>query len=151
MLKRSPLKRKAPPARESRQWTGHDIDTSSAPCRMAETVARMSVPVPKAAPLRSEAYRRLVAMLPCMQCGIQGYSQAAHPNTGKAKGAKASDLECFPLCADRVGIVGCHFRFDQHQLFPREQRAEVERRWIAATQARLENELRFLPGQPVRP
>ena len=41
--------------------------------------------VAKAAPVRSEAYRRAVASLPCIACGIQGYSQAArlpYPDDG---------------------------------------------------------------------
>jgi len=67
-------------------------------------------------PIRSEEYRRLVASLPCFHCGLQGSSQAAHPNSGKGRGVKESDLSCFPLCADRPGIKGCHSRFDQYEL-----------------------------------
>lgn len=39
--------------------------------------------------MRSEAYRRAVASLPCANCGIEGYSQQAHENgPDKAKGAQ---------------------------------------------------------------
>lgn len=67
-------------------------------------------------PIRSEEYRRLVAFLPCFHCQIEGRSQAAHPNSGKAKGAKLSDLDCFPLCADVPGAEGCHKLFDTYRL-----------------------------------
>ena len=50
------------------------------------------VQVPKDAPVRSEAYRRAVASLPCIACGIQGYSQAAHLQP-EAKGMKRAPFK----------------------------------------------------------
>jgi hypothetical protein len=86
------------------------------------------VSVPKEPePLRDEAYRRWVASLPCYECRIHGYSQCAHPNSGKAKGRKNSDEGCFPMCCDRPGIVGCHSRFDRYQLVNRADMPEYER------------------------
>ncbi len=96
-----------------------------------------AIQAPKQQVTRSESYRRAVAALPCIHCGIEGFSQAAHPNTGKAKGAKADDLLCFPLCADRLGVMGCHAQFDQHQLFKKGERAAVESDWTARTQSQL--------------
>ena len=95
-----------------------------------------AAPVPKAAPVRSEAYRRAVASLPCIACGIQGYSQAAHLPP-EAKGMKQSDLLTFPLCCTRVGIPGCHQDYDQYRLFPREAAMTVGRAWAADTQRRI--------------
>ena len=92
--------------------------------------------VPKAAPVRSEAYRRAVAALPCIACGIQGYSQAAHLPP-EAKGMKQSDLLTFPLCCTRVGIAGCHQDYDQYRLFPRAAAMAVGRAWAADTQRRI--------------
>lgn len=100
-----------------------------------ETTARLSVPLPKEPPARSEPYRRLVAAMACMNCRINDNSQAAHPNVGKAKGMKADDRLCFPLCAVRFNAPGCHYLFDTHQLFPRSQRAKVEREWGEQTRA----------------
>ena len=94
------------------------------------------VQVPKDAPVRSEAYRRAVASLPCIACGIQGYSQAAHLPP-EAKGMKQSDLLTFPLCCTRVGIPGCHQDYDQYRLFPREAAMTVGRAWAADTQRRI--------------
>lgn len=86
--------------------------------------------------MRSEKYRRVVASLPCIECGLEGYSQAAHSNEwshGKGRGMKASDTALFPLCADRLGVQGCHSRFDQYKLYPREEMEAVTNRFIAQT------------------
>lgn len=91
--------------------------------------------VAKAAPVRSEAYRRLVASLPCIQCCVTGHSHAAHPNAGKGMGTKADDRLCFPLCADRPGVRGCHSQFDQGGLYSKDRRRELEPMWGAQTRA----------------
>src|SRR5690606_14200589 len=88
-------------------------------------------------PIRSEAYRRAVASLPCVICGTAGYSQAAHANTGKGAGIKACDMTCFPACADRPGVRGCHSRLDQGALYPKHVRQQLEPAWAADTQRRL--------------
>ena len=93
--------------------------------------------VEKSAPVRSEAYRRLVAAMPCVICGMVGYGQAAHGSTGKGMGIKASDLELFCLCADRPGVRGCHGQFDQGALFTKSVRHELEPVWAADTRRRI--------------
>lgn len=125
-LKRSEFKRK-PPAPHAKAE------------RVAPTYSRLTVPVrypvfgdlvalPKESPVRSESYRRLVAMLPCVFCGIVGYSQAAHPPpTGK--GIKEDDRECFPLCCTRPGITGCHVEFDQYRLIPKAEMRDTAAYW----------------------
>ena len=92
---------------------------------------------PKSAPVRSEAYQRAVAGLPCVICGVPGFSQAAHANTGKGMGMKACDLTLFPACCDRPGIQGCHSRLDQGALFPKAVRRELESVWAADTQRKI--------------
>ena len=101
-----------------------------------------AVQVPKDAPVRSEAYRRAVASLPCAICGVPEYSQAAHANQGKGMGMKACDMTCFPLCtahpaADGRLVQGCHERFDQGAMFSKAVRRELEPVWAADTQRRL--------------
>ena len=82
--------------------------------------------------IRSEAYRRLVAAMPCKKCGIQGYSQAAHvPPDGR--GIKQDDRLTFALCCVRVGIPGCHQDYDQWRMFPREIAVTVGHAWAADT------------------
>ncbi|MEJ7932558.1 hypothetical protein WG922_21490 [Ramlibacter sp. AN1015] len=63
--------------------------------------------VDKDAPVRSEAYRRLVAALPCWECRAAPPSQAAHANFGKGMGMKTDDRTCWPAC------VTCHRSHDQ--------------------------------------
>lgn len=106
--------------------------------RLAVPVASApAAQVAKAAPVRSEAYRRAVASLPCAICGIFGYSQAAHANQGKGMGLKACDLTCFPACGPRPGIQGCHAALDQGALFTKVVRRELEPVWAADTQRRI--------------
>lgn len=98
--------------------------------------------VEKSAPVRSEALRRAVASLPCINCGVPGHSQCAHSNSGKGAGIKASDLDSFPLCTVHPGpdgtlVQGCHERFDQGALFSKLVRRELEQAWIADTQRKI--------------
>ena len=86
---------------------------------------------PKLKPVRSESYRRFVATHPCFACGITGFSQAAHPNHGRGLGQKASDLDCFPLCAPRFGLMGCHAQHDQLVDLSLAERRELEKQYTA--------------------
>lgn len=94
----------------------------------------MTMRFPKSKPVRSESYRRWVASLPCIVCGIEGYSQAAHPNHGKGLGMKTSDLDCFPLCGSRPGHMGHHMEHDLCIDMTRDERRELEQRYTAQTQ-----------------
>ncbi len=92
---------------------------------------------PKQNAIRSEPYRRLVAALPCKNCGIQGYSQAAHvPPDGR--GIKQDDRETFALCCTRPGITGCHVDFDQYCLFFKRQAVIIGQAWAADTRRQIE-------------
>ena len=89
---------------------------------------------------RSEAYRRRVASLSCVNCGMDGHSQCAHANGhafGKGMGTKADDRFTFPLCADGPGYAGCHSLFDQHKLIPADEIESTVKRWISWTRAAL--------------
>ena len=133
LQRRAPLRAKAPPPRPVKA-----IDYTPRPRPVAKAARELprAEPVPKADPVRDEAYRRLVAALPCIACGKAGRSQAAHgPALGK--GIKASDLELFPLCADEPGAIGCHTKFDTYVFFKAEARREVAAAWAAQTRARL--------------
>jgi len=91
---------------------------------------------PKENVVRSEKYRRLVAVLPCIRCGIADRSQAAHPPpTGK--GIKQDDRTCFPLCAPSFLSSGCHAPFDRYELYSREETLYLARRWGLSTRARI--------------
>ena len=110
MLPRRPFRQ---PERPPREYRTPKVEAAlfRPPVRVGDTV----VATPKApAPVRSRPHRMAVASLPCFHCRREGCSQAAHPNSGKAKGRKASDLDCFPMCSVAGG--DCHARFDQYRI-----------------------------------
>lgn len=91
-------------------------------------------PRPKEDPHRSELYRRWVASLPCVHCGIEGYSNACHSDSdGKGMGIKASDQTCWPGCVDRPGVVGCHTTIGATGQLGRDERRKLERIYAEVT------------------
>lgn len=136
-MKRSAIKRKPPPpAREATQCTYSP--RPRAPAVSVAGPARATVPVPKGAYLRCEAYRRQVAGLPCAHCGVEGYSQAAHSDAGKGAMLKAGDDTCYPLCADRPGAMGCHSIIGASGRYTKNERRALELQYASATIAILE-------------
>lgn len=97
-------------------------------------------PRPKTPRIKDEAYRRRVAALPCIACGVHGYSQAAHP-PAPGRGIKQSDRLCVPLCCARPGnpgIVGCHIEADQSIMASREEMKNKFARWVEIVQKELD-------------
>lgn len=88
---------------------------------------------PKTLTFRSEQLRRVVVQLPCMCCGIFGYTQAAHMNLGKGGQIKASDAAIAALCADRPGVRGCHARLDQGGVMDKFERRIFEAEMVVKT------------------
>ncbi len=88
---------------------------------------------PKTLTFRSEDLRRAVASLPCVCCGRVGATQAAHTNTGKGGGIKASDAAIMALCADAPGFVGCHSRVDARSTMTKAERRAFEIEMVALT------------------
>jgi len=120
----------------------------SMPERIPPVYARLTVPVryasfdevvilPKEPPLRSEKYRRAVAALPCIRCGVEGYSQAAHADQGKAMQFKSDDRTCYPACASRPGVRGCHDIIGASGAIPQAMRRELEKEYAASTRKTL--------------
>jgi hypothetical protein len=90
--------------------------TAGMACTSIVVMGAASKGMPKAEILECEAYRRAVAALPCIWCGIADYSQHAHLNLGKGMGLKTDDRTGFPLCCTRPDIEGCHVAYDQYRL-----------------------------------
>jgi hypothetical protein len=88
---------------------------------------------PKQLTYRDEDLRRAVVRLPCMKCGIEGYTQAAHTNLGKGGAIKASDAAIAALCCDRPGVRGCHTLLDQGGKLPKLERRAFEIEMVAKT------------------
>lgn len=83
--------------------------------------------VPKVTTYRSEKHLARVRQLPCVDCGREGMTQAAHANQSKGMGIKASDLACCALCVD------CHRRLDQGGKMTRAERRAYEWEMVART------------------
>lgn len=152
MKRTKPLKRKTPlrPTRETKHYVrereerfpGVDIDAIHKKPRGSYGPAELKA-APKREPIRDEAYRRWVASLPCIQCGAEGRSQAAHPNFGKGMSQKTDDTDCFPLCAPTVNWMGCHMAHDLCWGMTREERRQREVDYIITVKAMHEG--RILP------
>lgn len=76
---------------------------------------------------RSEKLRRAVADLPCVDCGRENETQAAHTNHGKGMAIKASDARIMALC------VRCHSNLDQGGEMTKEERRHYEDEMVART------------------
>ena len=101
MMRRTPFRRASASTRSETEQEREQRLMDKARRAMNSVVPRAAnmglattaaAPIPKAAPVRSEAYRRAVASLPCIACGIQGYSQAAHLPP-EAKGMKRAPFK----------------------------------------------------------
>ena len=156
LTRRTPMKSTAFKPRAP-QWAQRDPDRVRSMPTVTPGAFRVPGPVAsapaarveKSAPVRNEAYRRLVAAMPCVICGMVGYGQAAHGSAGKGMGIKASDLELFCLCADRPGVRGCHSLLDQGALFSKAVRRELEPVWAADTQRKIHAMGLWPKGLPV--
>ncbi|MFN5350005.1 MAG: hypothetical protein ACK5A0_10770 [Polaromonas sp.] len=128
MLARRPFARQAMPERKPLAWPGVQAFAASPRADMGNPITAQ----PKTEAVRSEAYRRLVAAMPCKACHIEGYSQAAHLPPD-AKGAKQDDRLIFPLCCTRPGITGCHVDYDRYRMHPHELAIAIGLAWAMAT------------------
>lgn len=59
-------------------------------------------PVPKRKPVRDPKYLKWIRTQPCIVCGKEGETEAAHIRIGAhaGKGEKPGDDSCVPLCSD---------------------------------------------------
>lgn len=87
--------------------------------------------IPKPTTFRSEKLRRAVASLPCMDCGLEGSTQAAHSNQGKGMAKKASDARVMALC------IKHHSALDQGGTMNKLDRRAYESEMILRTYIRL--------------
>ena len=143
-ITRSPLKRKNSTENKPQKVAQTVTDKGPAatlrivklPAKTAPFSAEFKGSFPKSAPVRNEPYRRAVASLPCVICGIAGQSQAAHGSGAgtavcKGMGLKSCDLTCFAAC------VTCHHQLDQGALFSKAVRHQLEPVWAADTQRKI--------------
>lgn len=72
---------------------------------------------------KDEKHRRFIASFPCINCGIEGSTQAAHVTLRmhSKMGAKTCDYNCIPLCHE--GANNCHKRFDSYEILDNQREA----------------------------
>ena len=63
--------------------------------------------------------------------------QKLHLLATKGMSLKACDLQTYPLCADSPGRHGCHWIIGSTGMFTREQRRELERKYIEQTREKM--------------
>lgn len=138
-MKRSGFKRAAPPRppKQAHDYEAPKREPRGQMLRVDDGRARLTVAVPKVNPVRHEGYRRLVARLPCMSCGVDGYSNACHGDMGKGMAIKSDDRTCWPGCVDRPGVVGCHTQFGASGSMPRAERRRLEAEFAQRTRERI--------------
>ena len=85
----------------------------------------------KQEPYRSQRWLKAVASLPCVICGVEQRTQAAHRNEGKGMGIKVDDCLTAALC------VECHSQIDQGKYLSRDERRQAMDRAILDTLVRL--------------
>ena len=94
----------------------------------------------KSIPAHEKAHYKLIASLPCAECGIDGWSQCAHSNLaihGKGLGIKANYLYTFPLCCTRPDNIGCHVKLDQLIGMTKEESIEKTMLYLLETNKKL--------------
>jgi len=68
-------------------------------------------------PPRDPAYLAWIRELPCIACGTEGRSEAAHTGSDGGMSMKASDYSCVPLCADcHTQAPGAYHRIGKRAL-----------------------------------
>ena len=97
---------------------------------------RRAVASTRKGPPRDEDYKAWIRTLPCVACGMEGRSEAAHTGNDGGMSMKASDYSCVPLCADchtqtsgAYHQVGKHAFELAHGLSFVELTRQLEREW----------------------
>lgn len=103
--------------------------------RMGAPVAAPAAPVEKEGALQSEAYARLVRLMPCAHCGRAAPSQHCHADAGKGMGIKTDTRRSFPGCGPHGDDPGCHWLLGTSGRIPREERRALEERYGRETRA----------------
>ncbi len=136
MLRRTPIRRKAPPPRPVKTIT---YTPRPRECARSDGKARMSVPVqvPKEAPIQHRAYMDAVRTLACARCGIVGFTQFAHSDEGKGMGLKTDCRYGWPGCGPHGADPGCHWYVGTSGRMGKEARRAFEASAAAHTRAEI--------------
>ena len=150
-MKRSGFKPKAPPPRPVKTIEGYTPRPRAVAVAVADTRARMVVPVPKENALQHAGYMDLVRRMPCAHCGRRGPSQFCHADESKGMSIKSDCRLGWPGCADRPGAVGCHTIVGSTGYFKREHRRHLEATYGEKSRRAIFESGKWPPGLPYWP
>ena len=92
-------------------------------------------PCPKENAITSPAYQAAVRQLPCMRCGIVGFTQFCHADEGKGMGIKTDDRRGWPGCGPHGQEPGCHWYVGTSGNLKQAERRALEAAYAAKTRA----------------
>ncbi|WP_019573441.1 hypothetical protein [Curvibacter lanceolatus] len=143
-MKRTPMKRTAWP----RKIYTPPPAPAPVPGRLVKMAAINDEPptarVDKEEAIQHQGYMRLVRLLPCAHCGIEGYTQFCHTDMGKGMGLKTDCRLGWPGCGPQDGKPGCHHLLGTSGRLGREERRRLEAEYAARTRQKI-NDLGLWP------
>jgi hypothetical protein len=92
---------------------------------------------PKENALQHDGYMRLVRLLPCARCGIEGYTQFCHADEGKGTSIKTDCRRGWPGCGPNNSHAGCHNLVGTSGTFPKEERRALDKQYGDRTRAKI--------------
>lgn len=95
-------------------------------------------PIPKENAITSPAYQAAVRRLPCIRCGIQGFTQFCHSDEGKGMAIKTDDRRGWPGCGPHGTEPGCHWYVGTSGNLKQSERRALEADYAARTRAMVE-------------
>ena len=154
MMKRTPMKRTGwgnlPPTNKRRAESGpdlHIVPVNAAKFAIKPVVKSMAVMVKigdlphtaiqKENVLCSAAYEAAVRTLPCIRCGIVGFTQFCHADEGKGMGIKTDVRRGWPGCGPHDGEPGCHWIVGTSGILGKIVRRALEELYGMETRARI--------------
>lgn len=97
-----------------------------------------SVLIAKENAVTSPAYQSAVRRLPCIRCGIQGFTQFCHSDEGKGMAIKTDDRRGWPGCGPHGTEPGCHWYVGTSGNLKQSERRALEAEYSARTRAMVE-------------
>lgn len=147
MMRRTPMKRTGwarPPHRAAEKTNpplAH-VNTARPAMKTVSVMARIGhqgpTPIPKENAITSQAYQSAVRRLPCIRCGIQGFTQFCHSDEGKGMAIKTDDRRGWPGCGPHGTEPGCHWYVGTSGNLKQSERRALEADYAARTRAMVE-------------
>lgn len=150
-MKRSGFKRKPPAPYVKAERIAPVYDRLTVRVNIARFTDEVTAIV-KAAPARSEAYRKEVRKLACAHCGTFGFTQFCHSDEGKGMGIKSDDRHGWPGCGPHLEghhmTPGCHALIGSTGSMTRDKRRALEAKYATETRQAIRQSGKWPKGLP---